>query len=180
MNDDDLIRAVRVGDPAALTTLYQRHIGSVWRYIHSHLSRDLASTEDLVSETFLAAIRSIQSYDSHKGNPCGWLLGIARNKLRDHLRKTIRDDGGAWTECADEGNPAADLIRAETQNAVICALDALSDEERLVLEWKYLESLTVREIAQRFGRTEKAVEAVLYRARVSFRTAYVWQQTQPK
>jgi RNA polymerase sigma factor (sigma-70 family) len=45
----------------------------------------------------------------------------------------------------------------------------MPDEERQVLEWKYLEELAVAEIAERLGRTEKAVEALLYRARRSFR-----------
>jgi RNA polymerase sigma factor (sigma-70 family) len=55
---------------------------------------------------------------------------------------------------------------------VIRALDSLADEERLALEWKYMESLSVRDIAERLGRTEKAIEAILYRARMSFRKIY--------
>jgi DNA-directed RNA polymerase specialized sigma24 family protein len=47
-----------------------------------------------------------------------------------------------------------------------------------VLEWKYLESSSVRDIAERLGKTEKAVEAALYRARISFRSAYARRQTQ--
>ena len=45
----------------------------------------------------------------------------------------------------------------------------LADEDRLLLEWKYLDELSVKEIAARLERTEKAVEARLYRARLSFR-----------
>ena len=56
------------------------------------------------------------------------------------------------------------MIAAETKDAVVRALDALDDEERLALEWKYIESLSVRDIAERLGRSEKAVEAILYRA----------------
>jgi RNA polymerase sigma-70 factor, ECF subfamily len=51
-------------------------------------------------------------------------------------------------------------------------MDRLPDDERLVLEWKYLEDLPVREIAGRLGRSEKAVESVLYRARRSFRSMF--------
>jgi RNA polymerase sigma-70 factor (ECF subfamily) len=138
--------------------------------------------EDLVSETFLAAIQSIHTYDASKGNVYGWLLGIARNKLSDYRRRTAREGDAAWAEastaaCGDVGTPEANLIRAETRDAVIRVLDALADEERLVLEWKYVESLSVREIAQRLGRTEKAIEAILYRARISFRAAYSPEST---
>ena len=185
MNDGDLVRAVQSGDRAALTTLYQRYLGGVWRFAHAHLPRNPATVEDLVSETFLAAIQSVRTYDIGKGNVYGWLLGIARNKLHDHLRRTARQGDAAAIEpnavaCNDENDPDTNLIRTETRDAVIRALDALTDEERLVLEWKYMESLSVRDIAQNLERTEKAVEAVLYRARISFRTAYAGKQTSCK
>jgi DNA-directed RNA polymerase specialized sigma24 family protein len=51
-------------------------------------------------------------------------------------------------------------------------MDRLADEERLVLEWKYLDRLAVRDMADRLGRTEKSVESILYRARRSFRSAW--------
>ena len=48
----------------------------------------------------------------------------------------------------------------------------LADEDRVALEWKYLEGLSVREIAVRLGRTEKAAESILLRARRTFRKLY--------
>ncbi len=136
-----------------------------------------------MSETFLTAIRNIQAYDSQKGTVYGWLIGIARNKLHDHLRKKNRERDYARSDATavvntDLGNPEGNLLQAETQDAVIRALDSLADEERIVLEWKYMELLSVRDMAERLGRTEKAVEAILYRARISFRTIYARQQTQ--
>jgi RNA polymerase sigma-70 factor, ECF subfamily len=183
MNDGDLVRAVQRGDRASLATLYQRYLGSVWRYVHARLPRDSAAAEDLVSETFLAAIQSIRTYDAARGNVFGWLLGIARNKLGDHLRRNARQREGdavridvATARANGAVTAEADLIQVETRDAVLRALDALADEERLVLEWKYVESLSVREIAERIARTEKAVEAILYRARMSFHTAFAREQ----
>ena len=63
MNDGDLVRAVQTGDSASLTILYRRHVKGVWRYFDARLPRDRQVTEDLVSETFLAAIRTIQAFD---------------------------------------------------------------------------------------------------------------------
>jgi RNA polymerase sigma-70 factor (ECF subfamily) len=176
MNDGDLVRAIQQGDRASLTIFYRRYLGGIWRYVHAHLPRDPAAADDVVSETFLAAIQSIPTYDAEKGNVIGWLLGIARNKLRDHLRSSVRKAESPPIEPTtavrcQAGMAEANLIRAETREAVLRALDALADEERLVLEWKYVESLSVREIAARLARTEKAVEAILYRARMSFRAA---------
>jgi RNA polymerase sigma-70 factor, ECF subfamily len=181
MNDGDLVRAIQQGDRASLAVLYRRYLGGIWRYVHAHLPRDPAAAEDLASETFLAANQSMPTYDAAKGNVFAWLLGIARNKLRDHLRRNARQTDNAPGQAAiaasaKAGTADENLIHAETQDAVLRALDALADEERLVLEWKYVESLSVREIAARLARTEKAVEAILYRARKSFRTAYADKQ----
>ena len=51
-------------------------------------------------------------------------------------------------------------------------MDGLPDEERLALEWKYVDDLSVGQIADRLGRTEKAAESVLYRARRAFRADF--------
>ncbi len=182
MDDGELIRAIRGGDRAALAVLYQRYVKAVWRYAHAHLSSDWEQTEDLVSETFLAAIRTVQTFDLKQGTVYGWLLGIARNKLRDHFRRAHRvmeTERAEISAVADRNSrdPDEGAIAAETRDAVIRTLDAMNDDERLVLEWKYVESLSVQEIAERLGRRGKAVEAILYRARASFRTIHAREQT---
>jgi RNA polymerase sigma-70 factor (ECF subfamily) len=139
-------------------------------------------TEDLVSETFLAAIRTIGKFDPKRGTVYGWLLGIAGNKLQDHFRNANRTVDGQPIQAdevadADSVDPDRRLIAAEVKHAVARTLDAMEDAERLALEWKYMESLSVREIAQRLDRTEKAAEAVLYRARASFRAIHARELT---
>jgi RNA polymerase sigma-70 factor (ECF subfamily) len=182
MHDADLIRAVQGGDRASLTVLYRRHVAGVWRYVSARLPRDRQATEDVVSETFLAAIRTVQTFDPRHGTVYAWLLGITRNKLRDHWRRAGRgvEDAAMPADLlaeSDSAGPEERAIAGEVKDAVARALDALDDEQRLVLEWKYLESLSVREIAERLGRTQRAVEAILYRARTAFRAIYAREQT---
>ena len=69
------------------------------------------------------------------------------------------------------GNRAA-LEVEETRLEVLRVLDEMPERQRLALEWKYLDGLGVREIAERLGESERAVEAVLYRARRGFRQAF--------
>jgi len=177
VTDADLIRAVRAGDAAALETLYRRYLPSVWRYAFAQLRGDAAATEDVVAETFLAAVRRIGRLKPGGGSVAGWLIGIARHKVGDVWRRRRRIHSGGAAETRAEAtaggiDPAAPLEAAETRARVAEALDALPDEQRIALEWKYLEGLSVREIARRLGRTEKATETVLYRARKAFREAY--------
>jgi RNA polymerase sigma factor (sigma-70 family) len=70
------------------------------------------------------------------------------------------------------GTSTAPLEAEETRSHVQRVLDELPDRQRIVLEWKYLDSLRVREIAERLGDSEKAVETVLYRARREFRRLF--------
>jgi RNA polymerase sigma-70 factor (ECF subfamily) len=100
----------------------------------------------------------------------GWLLKVAANRLIDrHRRDRVQGQAAPLDEAlaaAELCEPSEALARREV---VARALEQLSDEERIVLEWKYVEGLAVRDMAGRLGRTEKAVESVLYRARRSFR-----------
>jgi RNA polymerase sigma-70 factor (ECF subfamily) len=177
VTDAELIRAVQAGDAKALDVLYERHLPSVWRYAYSHLAGNLHAAEDVVSETFLALVRQVSRLDPGGGSVGGWLIGTARHKVLDLRRRAGRFIGGEAVERAaddrptTEPEPAAALETDETRAGVRCVLDRLDDDQRLALEWKYVDGLSVREIAQRLGRTEKAAETVLYRARISFRSA---------
>jgi RNA polymerase sigma-70 factor (ECF subfamily) len=133
--------------------------------------------EDVVSETFLAAVNSLKRLDPDSGPIYPWLIGIARHKLQDWRRLRHRMSGSAEMDCrsvslVDSANPQDGLETAERRRLIVDAMIALSDDERIVLEWKYIEGLTVREIADRTGCTEKAMENLLYRARRAFRKAF--------
>jgi RNA polymerase sigma factor (sigma-70 family) len=185
MSDADLVRAIQAGDATALEALYQQHLPSVWRYAFAQLSGNAVSAEDVVSETFLAAVRQIGSLAPEGGSVGGWLIGIARHKVQDIRRRagrmrTTLEDNLAAAPPSKEDDPRVALETAETRQCVGAIMDGLPDDERTVLEWKYLDDLSVREIAGRMGRTEKAVEASLYRARLAFREAFERAQRAPK
>jgi len=160
--DQELIRRVRQGDSDAVAELYQRYAPVVWRYVFARI-RDTHAGQDVLSETFLAAIRGLKSGATTE-NLAGWLTGIARHKVADWHRQRGPSENSETSAAAIEASSASSIVAD--------VLDGLSPEERVILEWKYLDRLTVREIAERLGRTEKAVEALLYRARNAFRAAY--------
>lgn len=176
MSDADLIRCIQAGDAAALETLYRTYLPSVWRYAYAQLCGDVAAVEDVVSETFLAAVRQVARLRPGGGRLSGWLIGIARHKVGDVRRRRVRTRTGAGDDepIADadaSADPRAASETAELRARVAAVIDRLPDEQRQVLEWKYLDGLSVRDMADRLGRTEKAVEAALYRARNAFRDA---------
>ena len=173
--DAELIRCIQVGDQAALGALYRRYLPALWRYAYGRLGGDRHAAEDAVSETFLAAIDGLDGLDPEGGSVYGWLIGIARHKLADRARLMSRADKAGAVLAAEQeghhngGNPHSDLEAAERRTRVAEAMDRLADDHRLSLEWKYLDGLSVREIADRLGRSEKGAESLLYRARNALR-----------
>jgi RNA polymerase sigma-70 factor (ECF subfamily) len=146
----------------------------VWRQAHA-LVGDIHIAEDITSETMLALLKNVDRLQTDAPKIAGWLRVVVRCKAADHQRKDFRarnklqtvaeaSTNGATSTC-----PSAPLEAEETRARVLRVLDALPDRQRLVLEWKYLDALRVRQIAERLGETEKAVETVLYRARREFR-----------
>ena len=175
MTDAELLCGVRAGDVAAWEQIYARGLPAVWRYVYLRAGGDRHLAEDVVSETILALVRQISSLMPRDGDLSAWLIAVARNKLGDQRRSVARAAVAAakaldvrLSPAADDG-PEAALETAETRQRVLAVMDSLPDEERLALEWKYVDGLSVSDIAGRVGRTEKAVESVLYRARRSFR-----------
>ena len=172
-SDGQLVRRIQSGDRQALALLYNRHLPSVWRYVYGQLRGDDQTCRDVVSETFLAAIRGLGSGPQPVDNVGGWLIGIARHKLHDSRRSGARQTGQDQREVASlEGDPALAAETADTRQAVAEVMDQMDGMERTVLEWKYIEELSVHEMSQRLGRTEKAIEGILYRARNSFRKLF--------
>jgi RNA polymerase sigma-70 factor (ECF subfamily) len=161
--DQELIRRVREGDSGAVAELYERYAPVVWRYVCARMRQDTHAGQDVLSETFLAAIRGLKKGGTTE-NVAGWLTGIARNKLADWHRQQKKS-------ATTDAEPAAEETSSAT-SVVADVLDALPAEERVILEWKYLDGCSVREIAERLGRTEQGIEGLLYRARNAFRTAY--------
>ncbi len=179
MTDVELLYGAQRGDAEAWRTLYARYLPFVWRQAHALLG-DSHAAEDVTSEVMLALLRNIQNLESEVPKLGGWLRAVVRCKAADHQRALIRSRAKMAVAAsrleADSSqtqlSPSAPLEVVETKKRVHLALDALPERQRIVLEWKYLDALSVREMAERLGETEKAIESVLYRARREFRRLF--------
>jgi RNA polymerase sigma-70 factor, ECF subfamily len=177
LTDGELLRGAQQGDAAAWRALYQRALPAVWRQAYA-LVGDVHVAEDIASETMLALLKNIDRLQTDAPKIAGWLRVVVRCKAADHQRKVFRSRDklpavvDAYSNGRAAGNPSAPLEAEETRIEVLRVLDELPDRQRIVLEWKYLDALRVREIAERLGDSEKAVETVLYRARREFRRLF--------
>ncbi len=162
------------GDPDVWQELIEREIPRLYGlFLRSWPNRSLA--EELVQKTIFDAVRGRSGYDSSKGSPEDWIIGIARNAIRLEIRKRAgqpspNGDVSRYFEAIDT-KPLPDevLEREETADMVRLALSRLESKEQAVLEAKYVQELAAEEIARQMGTTEKAVHSLLYRARLSLR-----------
>ncbi len=130
--------------------------------------------EDIVSESVLALLKAVADSACEIQSPSAWLRTVAINKVRDHFRAAARvqhliDQATTLSSVSPEPQPSNAEELNEQRLAVRRALDDLPEQYRLVLEWKYIDQLSVRQIGERLALTEKAAESILFRARREFR-----------
>ena len=129
---------------------------------------DLA--DDVLQETWMTASRRLSSFDPMRSNFETWVGGIAVNIVRNQFRS--RNRHRAKFQTLETEPVAADSHAPDHADRVATALAQLPDRMEKVLRAKYLDQQSVREIAQGWGESEKAIGSLLTRARQAFREAY--------
>lgn len=171
LTDEELLQGVARLEPAPFEVLYERH-GPVAFALARRMLGSRACAEDAVQEAFLNLWRSAASYDSARGSPRSWLLGMVRNRSLDLLRNRRVHERrrvaimGFEERIATGEESGADLIRRDEATTVRSALASLPPEQRCVLELAYYGGWTQTEIAEHFdmplgtvkGRTRLGLE----------------------
>jgi RNA polymerase sigma-70 factor (ECF subfamily) len=136
-------------------------IRQVYAYAAYRLG-DGHDAEDVTSEVFERAIRYRRSYDRGKGEPLGWLLGIARRCADDALARRQRPPEEAEAdEMAADGSVEEETVRRLTLSS---AMAQLSDRDRELIALRYGAELTAPQIAQMMDAQTNAIEVALHRA----------------
>ena len=136
-------------------------IRRVYAYVAYRLG-DGPDAEDVTSEVFERALRYRKSYDRSKGEPVGWLLGIARRCISAALMaRAAEHRSGEPTETADTGNLAEDSVR---RLALAAAVAQLSERDQELVALRFGADLTASQIAEIVELKTNAVEVALHRA----------------
>lgn len=141
-------------DAGAFEVLFDRHGGAAYSLAHRVLG-DTTSAEDATQEAFLSIWRSGSRFDRSRGSVRSWILGIARNRSIDALRRGAKparrldfDDEQALEARPAEERTDAEALRRETARELQGALGALPNEQSRVLELAYYGGFTQSEIAE--------------------------------
>jgi len=174
--DLELARAVLKRDRKASAEFVQLYSDPVYRYIKFRMQPRIEPVEDLVQEVFLTAWKSLGKYQGTSPLRV-WILGIARHKVQDYYRQVLRNM--PFPEDAEDLKandvPMESLLNQRQAEGWIAEILArLPEDDRTALLWRYWEKRSAEEIGTEIGRTAKAVERLLARAREKFKME--WQR----
>jgi RNA polymerase sigma-70 factor, ECF subfamily len=146
---------VRKRDPLADSPELIRR---VYSYVAYRLG-DGPDAEDVTSDVFERALRYRDSYDPSRGEPLGWLLGIARRCVDDAFRQPVTT-AAETADTRSAENVEAEALERLTVAAAISRLDARAQD---LIALRYGADLTARQIARMLGLKTNAVEVALHR-----------------
>jgi RNA polymerase sigma-70 factor (ECF subfamily) len=149
--------------------IYDQYINKIYRFIFLKVnSREIA--QDLTSETFLRAWKAFQKIgnpESKIRNPPAFLYRVARNLVTDYYRQKAR----VQIVSAEDNkiiDPRIDLeekaVLDSDFESIKRALNGLNEDYQNVLIWRYIDDLSISEIANLLDRTEGATRVLIHRA----------------
>jgi RNA polymerase sigma factor (sigma-70 family) len=146
--EHDLITALKAGDEAAFSFLYDHYSGSLYSII-LQLVKIPETANDVLQEVFINIWRKIDSYDPFKGRLFTWMLNISRNASIDMLRSKSYQNSlknQEITETVYGGNPVTQP--AVDSIGLVRFLGKLRPEHRVLIELAYFKGYTQEEIAE--------------------------------
>ncbi len=161
-DDERLLIEAAQRDPARFSELFELHARRVYAYVARRV-RSREEAEDITSEVFHLALKNLGRYE-YRGVPfSAWLFRIAENTIAHRGRMSARE---ASVPLNTEPMTDAD---AERRAILFQMVGTLPEDQRRVVEMRYAEQKTLREIADELRRTEAAVKQLHYRAIQSLR-----------
>ena len=170
-----IVSAAQGGSEPAWRQLFEWHFDAVYRFCLALAAGRRELAEETAQQTFVTAARQIGRFYPQRGEFRAWLFGIARNRFQDlqaRERRRRHYESRAHRDHAEAGEGrAADLCVHE-------ALARLPADYRRALEGKYLQRLTMKEMAETRGISIEAIESLLQRARGRFAQVYESMQNE--
>jgi RNA polymerase sigma-70 factor (ECF subfamily) len=158
-DDERALIAAAQDDPARFGDLYDRYVHRVYGFVSRRVG-NRAEAEDITSAVFEQALASLTRFE-WRGVPfAAWLIRIAANALADHWRRAAREAGDPAPEVPD----VAEMAAIERRAMLFQLVERLPDLQRRVIELRFGEEKSIRDIAAALGRSEGAVKQLQLRA----------------
>jgi RNA polymerase sigma-70 factor (ECF subfamily) len=146
-------------DPGLFAALYEENFDRVYSYVTARV-RDRAAAQDLTAHVFHHALENLAAFE-WRGTPfMAWLYRIAGNAVVDHLKRTAREQTGDLPDLAEE----PDFDDIERRAKIFRLVKELPDDQRRVVEMRFVDDCSIRDVARAIGRSEGAVKQLQFRA----------------
>ncbi len=182
--DRELVKRLLQGDRAAFDSFFNEYYPKLFRFVKRRMPGDAAAAEDVAQATLCRALESLHGY---RGEAAlfTWLCTLCRREMSARWQESrqwscappLAEDDPAVRAAlesllGEQADPVNAADREQVRESIRTALDYLPAPYGDILEWKYLRDLSMEEIAHRLGRSPKAVESLLTRARAAFRETF--------
>lgn len=178
LDDRTLVKRMLGGDERAFDEFFEAYFSPMYRFALSRLDGNEDAAEEVVQAALSSAVTKLKSWRGEAALMT-WLFTFCRHEISAWWRRAKREPSSVMfaddlprVEAALDSLAMLGSDSRDTARLVQSILDRLPRHYGDVLEWKYIEALSVNEIAARLGLTMKAAESLLTRARGAFRDAY--------
>lgn len=185
LDDKNLVKQLLAGDDRAFDRFFDENFARLYRFALARLPDDPDAAREVAQITLTRAIRKLATYRGESAL-FTWLCAICRNETSEWLRtRCRREQHVVLTEdhpevqaavdsyrAPDDELPEAQYQRAEALRLIQVALDRLPAKYGDVLEWKYVEGWSLKEIGARLDLGHEATQSLLARARRAFGEVY--------
>jgi RNA polymerase sigma-70 factor (ECF subfamily) len=169
-----LVELAQGGDREAFGQLYDAYVDTVHRYLFVRVGQR-ALAEDLTSETFVRALRRIDSFAWQGKDIAAWFITIARNLVADHVKSARFRFEVTTADMRDADvqvdGPAEEVLARQRDERLVRAIRTLRPDQAECITLRFLQGLTLAETARVLGRSEGAVKQLQLRAIRALRTS---------
>ena len=158
-SDERVLIEAAQADPARFADLYEKHFHRVYAYVIRRTG-SRAEAEDITSEVFERALVNLKRFEWRGVPLVAWLFRIAANALSEQRRRAERDSPDPPPDVPDDRESAATERRA----MVFQLVERLPEVQRQVIEMRFVDGQSIREIATALARSEGAVKQLQLRA----------------
>ncbi len=185
LDDKFLVKQLLAGDQRAFDRFFEDNFARLYRFALVRLSDDPEGAREVVQITLTRAVRKLHQYRAESAL-FTWLCAICRNETSDWLRREVRyrehivlsEDHPEIQAAVDsfqiavEDNPERQYQRTEVMRLIQVALDRLPAKYGNVLEWKYVEGHSIKEISTKLEISGEAAQSLISRAKRAFAEVY--------
>lgn len=175
-----LVELAQAGDAEAFGQIYELYVDTVYRYVYLRVG-SVQLAEDITAETFVRALRRLDSFSWQGKDIAAWFVTIARNLITDLRRSSrfrlevstdeivgVEQAAGAWRAGVSGATPAPtpeqEVLDRARDRGLVEAVRTLRPDQQECLVLRFFHELSVAETARALGRSEGAVKQLQLRA----------------